>query len=114
MNTGADDDSRSTPILAFCVSSARAIPPADIANRPASASRANFVIPFPPPFLQPLGHVLVPPDESAVLLQRLLQLFYRNVAWNRVARQRQRRRGAGRLPHRKAGAGHPRRRLALM
>src|SRR4051794_7291238 len=49
MNTGADDDSRSTPILAL--SSARAIAQAAIASRPASASRANTLIPFPRLFI---------------------------------------------------------------
>src|SRR3954471_937846 len=131
MNTGADDDSRSTPILAL--SSARATPQAAIASRPASASRANTLIPFPRLFicrpcerrdpyaaahlealwptsfpitqscgygslrsqgrrttfssfpLQSLGHLLIPPDERALLFQALLQLFYRNVARNRIA-----------------------------
>ena len=36
--------------------------------------------------LQPFRHALVPPDKGALLLQRLLQRFYRNVARNRVAR----------------------------
>src|SRR5260221_12783898 len=31
------------------------------------------------------GHALVPPDKGALLLQRLLQLFWRNVARNRIA-----------------------------
>src|ERR1700730_3952887 len=58
MNTGADDDSLSTPTLAFCSSSARASPLAAIASRPASISRiypgratrarVNCVIQFPP------------------------------------------------------------------
>jgi hypothetical protein len=48
MNTGAEDDSLSTPIFAFSASSARAIPLAAIASRAAKASRANPVIPFPP------------------------------------------------------------------
>ena len=46
MNTGADDDSRSTPIFAFCTSSARAMPLAANISKPANASRANLVIPF--------------------------------------------------------------------
>ena len=41
MNTGAEDDSRSTPIFAFSRSSARAIPLAAHISRPASASRAQ-------------------------------------------------------------------------
>jgi hypothetical protein len=45
MNTGADDDSRSTPTVAFCNSSARAIP---LASSPANASRVNPLIQFPP------------------------------------------------------------------
>src|SRR2546430_10746068 len=63
---------------------------------------------------EPLGDLLVPPDKGALLFQCLLQLFDRNVAWIRIAAKRQRRGGAGGLPHRKAGAGDPRRRLAVM
>jgi hypothetical protein len=48
MNTGADDDSLSTPTLTFSVSSAHAIPFAATANTTAKASRANPVIPLPP------------------------------------------------------------------
>src|SRR5438093_1498874 len=53
---------------------------------------ATYFIPREHTALQPLGHVLVPPDERALLFQALLQLFYRNVARNCIARQRQRRR----------------------
>src|SRR5262245_55272938 len=48
MNTGAEDDSLSTPILAFSKSSAFAAPFATSNSNPASASRANPVIQFPP------------------------------------------------------------------
>src|SRR4051812_6928409 len=48
MNTGAEDESRNTPIFAFRISSARAIPLTTNASKPASARRANFVIQFPP------------------------------------------------------------------
>src|ERR1700682_3592791 len=51
MNTGADDDSLNTPPFAFSGSSARASPVAAIASRPASISRANPVIQFPPSFV---------------------------------------------------------------
>src|SRR6188472_782205 len=114
MNTGADDDSLSTPTFAFNASSARAIPPAVIANTRAKANRANPVIPFPPRILEPFGHLLAAADEGARLLQYLLQLFHRNVARNRIARQRQRRSAACRLAHGKAGAGNSCRRLAVM
>src|SRR5712671_1531870 len=46
MNTGADDDSLSTPTRALSASSPRPIPLAAIANMPAKASRAHPVIPF--------------------------------------------------------------------
>ena len=51
MNTGADDDSRSTPTLAFSISSARASEVPASASRPATISRANPVIQFPPRFI---------------------------------------------------------------
>src|SRR5215468_416855 len=112
MNTGAEDDRRSTPIFAFSASSARAIPLAPTASKPASASRQ---IPFIRSLrLQPFRHLLVPPDEGALLFQLLLQLFGGDVSRNRIARQRQRGGTAGGFPHRKAGAGDPRRRLPVM
>src|SRR6478752_4982003 len=99
MNTGADDDSRNTPIFAFSTSSARAIPLAANASKPAIASRKIPVIRLPPPLLcsEPLGDLLVLPDKGPLVLQRLLQLFDRNVAWIRIAAKRQRRGGAGGL-----------------
>src|SRR6516165_4482431 len=48
MNTGAEDDSLSTPIFAFSTSSARAVPLAANTSKPASTSRANSVIPCSP------------------------------------------------------------------
>jgi len=75
----------STPILAFSASSARAIPPADIASMAATARRANPVIRFLRNLSQPLRYGLAAADKGALLLQRLLQLFNGNVAWNRVA-----------------------------
>src|SRR5260370_37232659 len=51
MNTGADDDSRSTPTFALIRSSARAIPLAAITSRPATASRATLIIRFSPPLI---------------------------------------------------------------
>ena len=77
MNTGAEDDSRSTPILAFSASSARATPAAISASRPASASRTNFVIRSSPSLFvlsQPL-HVGRPgerrdPYAAAVVVYR--------------------------------------------
>src|SRR5277367_5687197 len=115
MKTGAEDDSLSTPIFAFSTSSARAVPLAASTSRPISTSRTDPLIPFPPWYsLEPFGHALIPPDKGAVLLQRLFQLFRRNVARNRIAGKRQRGGGAGGLAHRKAGAGDPRRRLPVM
>src|SRR5262245_45577491 len=103
MNTGAEDDSRSPPIFALNPSSARAIPLAPSASKPASASRQ---IPFIRSLrLNSFGHLLIPPDEGALLFQLLLQLFGGDVSRNRIARQRQRGGTAGGLPHRKAGAG---------
>ncbi len=91
------------------------------AGPPAQAA-ANFVIRPPPRFSRvtlhryysPSGTLWSRPMKAPCCFKRLLQLFNRNVARNCVARQRQRRGGAGRLPHRKAGAGDPRRRLAVM
>src|SRR5437016_43612 len=98
MNTGAEDDSRSTPIFAFSASSARATLDAASVSTPATASRKIPFIRLPPTTLysEPLRHLLVPADKSALLFQHLLQLSDGDVAWNRIARQRQRR---GR-PHR--------------
>src|SRR5712692_8934564 len=48
MNTGAEDDSLSTPTLAFSKSSARTFPPAASMSQPASASRKHPLIQFPP------------------------------------------------------------------
>jgi hypothetical protein len=50
MNTGADDDSLSTPTFAFSASSARAGAVIASASRPANMSRANLVIQVPPSF----------------------------------------------------------------
>src|ERR1700752_3523274 len=112
MNTGADDDRRSTPIFAFSASSARAIPLAASTSKPAKTSRntpcirflrlsifAHDLIRKPVPTLRDhalkaLGHFLVPPDEGALLFELLVQRFGRNVPRNRIARQRQRRRYA--------------------
>src|SRR5688572_2960506 len=118
MNTGADDDSRSTPTLALSGSwqwpSEDAAATAVKAIRPAITRRVNPVIPLPPSLLQAFGHGLVSPDERTPLLQRLLQLFHRDVARNRVAAQRQCSGRSRRLPHGKTGAGDPRCRLAVM
>src|SRR6476646_7759228 len=114
MNTGAEDDSLSTPIFTFTASSARAIPLAANASRPANASRRNPFIRSPPCLLYTRRDWLIAPDKRALRLQSLLQLFDRDVARSCIARQRQRGGGSGRLPHRKAGAGNPRRGLALM
>src|ERR1700730_6319632 len=116
MNTGAEDDRRSTPTFAFSASSARAIRLAESASKQARASRTYSLIQFPPScfLLQSLGHALIPPDEGALLPERLLQLFWRDVARNRIARQRQRRRCACGLAHCKAGAGDARGRLPVM
>ena len=46
MNTGADDDRRSTPTFAFKTSSAQAIPLVASATRLANTIRANPVIRF--------------------------------------------------------------------
>src|SRR6478609_2398393 len=108
MKTGAEEDSLSTPILAFSASSARAVPIAVIAIRPASASRTIPVISFPRrPLscsrLQALGHGLVPPDKGALLFQRFLQLFNGDVTRDPVSGERQRGGGTGRLPHHETG-----------
>src|SRR5260370_37194863 len=58
MNTGADDDSRSTPTLALCTSSACASSVPAIASKPANTSRANPIIQFPPSLLFILKHWL--------------------------------------------------------
>src|SRR3954452_18918741 len=104
MNTGAEEDSLSTPILAFSASSARAVPIAVIAIRPASASRTIPIISFPPPSiscsrLQAFRHGLVPSDKGALLFQRFLQLFNGDVTRDPVSGERQRCRGTARLPH---------------
>src|SRR5262245_9725532 len=104
MNTGAEDCSRSTPILALSASLACATPLAATANKPANASRIIPFIRFLRRFFsKPVGYLLVPPDKGPLLFQRLLQLFGGDVSRNRVARQRQRRGRTGRLTHRKAG-----------
>src|SRR3954452_13046079 len=119
MKTGAEEDSLSTPILAFSASSARAVPIAVIAIRPASASRTIPIISFTPPSLscnrlKAFAHGLVPSDEGALLLQRFLQLFNRDVTRDPVSGERQRSGGTGGLPHHETGTGDPGRRLALM
>src|ERR1700730_10968536 len=114
MKTGAEDDSRSTPTLAFSGSSACAVAPAPRASQPASATRAHPFMRIPPSRLQALRDRLVAPDESALLLQRLLQPVYRNVARKSITRKRKCGGRAGGLPHRETGAGDARRRLALM
>src|SRR5712671_3681797 len=126
MNTGADDDSRSTPTFAFSASSALAsgdAASAIIASRLANASRAYpgralrarvyCVIKFPPSLSQPFGDALILPDKSSLLFQLVLQFANGNVTRDGVATQRQRRRGARGLPHHKTGAGDARRRLAV-
>src|SRR5882757_10985249 len=126
MNTGADDDSRSTPTFAFSASSALASgdASASIASRLANASRAYpgralrarvyCVIQFPPSLLQPFGDRLILPEKGSLLSQLALQFAHGNVTRDGVATQRQRRRGARGLPHHKTGAGDARRRLAVM
>src|SRR5438445_9936556 len=126
MNTGADDDSLSTPIFAFSASSARASPVAAIASSTATASRAiparmSCSIQFPPSLTtglhrasQAFRELLISPDKGALLLQLLLQLFYRDVTRDCIATERQRRGGACRLAHRKTRAGDARRRLPIM
>src|SRR5438132_99745 len=52
MNTGADDDSLSTPTFAFSKSSARATPVATNASRHVDTSRANPIIQLPPPLFK--------------------------------------------------------------
>src|SRR3954467_14644394 len=119
MKTGAEEDSLSTPILAFSASSARAVAIAVIAIRPATASPTIPVISFPPPSiscsrLQAFGHGLVPSDEGALLFQRFLQLFNGDVTRDPGSGERQRGGGTGGLPHHETGTGDPGRRLALM
>src|SRR3954453_5671460 len=119
MKTGAEEDSLSTPILAFSASSARAVPIAAIAIKPASASRTIPIISFPPPSiscsrLQALGHGLIPSDEGALLFQRFLQLFNGDVTRDPVSGEGRRGGGTGGLPHHETGTGDPGRRLALM
>src|SRR3981189_2499874 len=127
MNTGADDDSRSTPTFALSASSALAsgdTASAIIASRLANASRAYpgrallarvyCVIPFPPSLLQAFGERLILPNKSPLLFQLVLQFTHGNVTRDGVATERQRRRGARGFAHHKTGAGDPRRRLAVM
>src|SRR5215470_13818555 len=63
----------------------------DLIRKPVPTFRDNA--------LQSLGHLLVSSDKRALLFEPLLQLFDGNVSRNRIARQRQRRRHARRLPH---------------
>src|SRR4029453_18563236 len=118
--------------FSFAAPPARAPPLAPSATKPVKGSRntpcirflrlsifAHDLIRKPVPTfrdhaLKALGHFLVPPDEGALLFELCLQLFGRNVSRNRIARQRQRRCYARRLPHGKAGAGDPSRRLPVM
>src|SRR6266849_10612007 len=126
MNTGADDDSRSTPTFALSVSSALAsggAASAVIASRLANASRAYpgralrarvyCVIQFPPSLLQPFGDALILPEKGPLLFQLVLQFTHGNVTRDGVATERQRRRGARGFAHDKTGAGDARRRLAV-
>src|SRR5260370_19462074 len=115
MNTGADDDSRSTPTFALTKSSARVTPLAAMTSRPANASRATLTIQFPPSLmLQPFGDRLIPSDKRALLLQLVLQFSGINVTRQYIAIKRERRRRPRGFPHRKAGAGDARGRLAVM
>src|SRR5579863_472799 len=100
MKTGAEDDRRSTPTLAFSGSSALAVAPALKASKPASATRAHPFMRLPPSRLQALRDRLVAPDKGTLLFQRLLQLFYRNVARRSITRKRKGGGRAHRLPHR--------------
>src|SRR5690348_441364 len=111
MKTGADDDSRKTPILAFSDSSARAAPAADASSTTSMARAKNFIR-YPP--LQSLRDRLIPSDEGALPGQRLLQPGYLNLARKSITRKRKRGRGACRLAHRKAGARNAGGRLAFM
>src|ERR1700686_12733 len=63
MNTGADDDSRSTPTLAFSKSSACASPLAAIASRLANISRTNLVIQSPPTLFDPYRGLPIGGDQ---------------------------------------------------
>src|SRR3954470_19925178 len=117
MNTGAEDDSLSTPTLAFalwqCPSDVASNVTA-IANRLANASRAKFGAITFPPSSQPHRNFLILSDKGALLFQLRLQPVNGDLARNRITGQRQRRGGAGGLPHGKARARHPRSRLAVM
>src|SRR6266850_5257400 len=127
MNTGADDDSRSTPTFALSASSALASGDAAsviIASRLASASRAypgralrarvSCVIQFPPFQLKAFGDALILPEKGPLLFQLVLQFVHGNVTRDCVAAERQRRRGARGFAHHKTGAGDARRRLTVM
>src|ERR1700735_4533852 len=118
MNTGADDDSLSTPTLAFSSSSAWVCSDA-IASRPANKSRAapardHTIIQSLRFLLEPFGNSLIAPDEGSLLFQLVLQFIDHDVTRRRVAMQRQGGGGAGCFAHRKARAGDARRGLAVM
>src|ERR1700716_2531287 len=96
MNTGADDDSLSTPTFAFSKSSARASPVAPIASRPAKMSRIypgralrarlNCIIQFSPSlFSKPSRDRLILPEKGPLLFQLYVQFVHGDIAGNRIA-----------------------------
>src|SRR4051794_26236968 len=123
MNTGAEEESRSTPTFAFngCCSqtpadgaAAAAVSASKLANNIRfKGARRRCIIQFAPS-LKPFGDRLVLAQESSSFSQLLLQFVHRDIARNCVASQRQGRGSAGRLAHRKTGARDPRRRLTVM
>src|ERR1700731_2937888 len=64
--------------------------------------------------LETFGDRLPPPEKTPLPFQLLLQFFHLDITPHRVAIERQCRRRSRGLAHRKARAGNPRRRLAVM